>query len=112
MVRFHPAGGVTQAANNGHTASRSRESVVTNVMIVCPVTERPVPIGLQVRATRGFRRDVPKSGSVRCLACHRRHMWERQETTLEGVAASWRRDGGIQPRLPIRHVLGGDIARY
>jgi hypothetical protein len=81
---------------------------VTNVMIVCPVTERPVPVGLQVRPTRRYRSDLPQSGSVRCLACHRRHYWDRRETILEGATASWRRDGGIEPKLPARYLLGRD----
>ena len=85
---------------------------MTNVMILCPVTERPVPVGLQVRPTRRYRSDLPQSGSVRCLACHRRHYWDRRETILEGATASWRRDGGIEPRLPAtRYLQGGDPVR-
>jgi hypothetical protein len=86
---------------------------VTKVMIVCPVTERRIPIGVQVHATRAFRRELPHSGSVLCGACHRTHSWDRRETLLEGAPISRRRDGEIEPKVPtIRYVLRRDLAQY
>ncbi len=57
------------------------------VLIICPVTERRVPTGLEADSGPAFRRRIPMSGSVRCEACHRFHSWSRPETSLEGVRA-------------------------
>jgi len=82
------------------------------VMIVCPVTEQRVPIGIEVEDGPRFRRGVPHSGTVRCEACRRYHAWYRAETVLEGVATRQRRDRLTAPRATgIRYVLGpGDLA--
>jgi hypothetical protein len=86
---------------------------VTNVMIVCPVTERRVPTGLQVDATHAFRRQVPYSGSVRCGACDRTHSWYRQETLLDGATTPGRRYREVEPDAPtIRYVFRRDLAEY
>jgi hypothetical protein len=86
---------------------------VSKVMIVCPVTERRVPIGLHVEATHAFRRHVPYSGSVRCEACGRTHSWYREETVLEGATAPGRRYRDVGPNVPaIRYVFRRDLAEY
>jgi hypothetical protein len=86
---------------------------VTNVMIVCPVTERRIPIGLQVEASHAFRRHVPYSGSVRCGACGRTHSWYRQETLLDDATASRRRYREVGPDAPaIRYLFRPDLAEY
>ncbi len=76
------------------------------VMIVCPVTERRVRIGMEAEVGPGFRRSVPHSGTVSCDACGRIHNWFRQEAVLEGVAAPRRRERPA-PSAPggIRYVL-------
>jgi hypothetical protein len=82
-------------------------------MIVCPVTERRVPTGLQVEATPAFRRQVPHGGSVRCGACGRTHSWYRQETILEGATTPGRRDRDVGPSVPaVRYVFRRDLAEY
>ena len=83
------------------------------VMIVCPVTERRVPVGLEVEAHPAFRRDLPSSGTVRCAACHRRHAWDRAETLLEGVSSRQRRERQTPAsKSGIRYLLGPvDLAR-
>ena len=58
---------------------------MAQVMIVCPVTERRVPLGIEVEAGPAYRRHVPTSGTLRCVACHRVHSWYRAETVLEGT---------------------------
>jgi len=82
------------------------------VMIVCPVTERRVPVGLEVEADRAFRRDLPTSGTVRCVACHRRHAWYRAETVLEGTASRQRLERPTpSTQSGIRYTLGpADLA--
>jgi hypothetical protein len=86
---------------------------VTNVMIVCPVTERRVPTGLWAEAANAFRRHLPYSGSVRCGACGRTHTWYRQETLLEGGTASGRRPRGVGPKAPaVPYVFRPDLAEY
>jgi hypothetical protein len=73
------------------------------VLIICPVTERRVPTGLEADTGPAFRRRIPMSGSVRCEACHRFHSWSRPETSLEGVPPSRRMrpssDAHTQPRI-------------
>lgn len=58
------------------------------VMIICPVTERPVPTRFEVDAIAGFRRRLPESASLQCQACGRRHAWFRAEAVLEGQRRS------------------------
>ena len=80
---------------------------MSRVMIMCPVTERRVPIGLEVEAGPRFRRDVPHSGTVRCDACRRFHAWYRAETVLEGVTDRRPRERPTAPATTsIRYVLG------
>jgi hypothetical protein len=57
---------------------------MSRVMIICPVTERPVPTRLEAEPVSSFRRSLPESGSLTCEACGRRHSWSRPETLLEG----------------------------
>jgi hypothetical protein len=86
---------------------------MTNVMIVCPVTELRIPIGLQVEATHAFRRRVPDSGSVRCGACGRIHSWYRAETLLDGAGSPGRRYRDVGPNGPaLRYVFRPDLAEY
>lgn len=83
-----------------------------NVMIMCPVTERRVPIGMEVEAGPRFRHGVPYSGTLRCGACGRFHAWYRAETVLEGVTDRRRRERPPVSTAPrIRYTLRqGDLA--
>ncbi len=82
------------------------------VMIVCPVAERRVTIGIEVEAGPRSRSGVPHSGTVRCDACHRYHTWYRAETVLEGATDPRRQEAATAPKTPgIRYRLGqGDLA--
>ena len=53
------------------------------IMIVCPMTERPVPTEV---VTEGVPRTrSPAGGRVTCEACRRVHVWSRAETFVEGA---------------------------
>jgi hypothetical protein len=54
------------------------------VVIRCPVTERLVPTGLESDDGSGFRRRLPSSDRLECVACRRTHAWHRGEAMLEG----------------------------
>jgi len=83
--------------------------VLSRVMIVCPVTERPVPTKFEVVPGRAFRKDLADSGSVSCVACGRRHSWYRPETFLEGEPEpAFRRQAGDTTRA----VRSGWVMRH
>jgi hypothetical protein len=74
---------------------------LSRVMIVCPVKELPVPTKVEVEATRAFRKRVPESGTIDCVACGRRHSWYRPETFLEGQPRPVaRRQSGVATPAP------------
>jgi len=85
---------------------------MSRVMIVCPVTERRVPTGLEVEPGTRSRRGIPESGSLRCDACHRTHSWYRAETVFDGVTDHRRQEPAAAPTAPgIRYTLRqGDLA--
>ena len=86
---------------------------MSRVMIICPVTEQPVPTRHEAEATSSFRRSLPESGSLTCEACGRRHSWFRPETLLEGQPRPNERRHrsteapSTQPRWVLRHVEMG-----
>lgn len=54
------------------------------LMIRCPLTERLVPTGRESDGGPGFRRSLPGSDALSCLACDRTHTWYREEVVVEG----------------------------
>jgi hypothetical protein len=69
---------------------------VYNVMIRCPVTQKPVFTGLQMTSPEEFARGIYKNVSVYCPHCKSEHRWEKDEAFLlpeESVSESgalWR----------------------
>ncbi len=79
------------------------------VMIVCPVTERRVPTGLEVEPGTRSRRSLPESGTLHCHACHRTHSWYRAETLFDGVIERRHDDPATKQTAPrIRYTLRQD----
>ncbi|PYV43437.1 MAG: hypothetical protein DMG09_00525 [Acidobacteria bacterium] len=55
---------------------------VYNIMIRCPVTQKPLFTGLQTASPEEFAREIYKNVRVSCPHCKSEHRWRKDEAFL------------------------------
>ncbi len=55
---------------------------MARVMIICPVTKKPVPTGIAMDE-QGFRTSQLIDNNTQCAACGQMHLWSKKDAFLE-----------------------------